>query len=189
MANFTRKAIMDACLALLGKKPISKITVRDIVEECGISRNSFYYHFEDIPSLINAIIVEKADAIIEEHAETSSLLECIQIAAEFAQRNKKAMLNVYKHADRELYEQYLTLACQHIINSYAQKVVGDLDLSKEDRLIIERFLTSIMFGQLIDWLNHDMEYDLVAEFHRYYELRQGEIGKLIETHILHNKKE
>ena len=60
MANFTRKAIMDACIKLLEKKPLNRITVRDIVEECGISRNSFYYHFEDVPSLLKAIIRKTA---------------------------------------------------------------------------------------------------------------------------------
>ena len=184
MANFTRKAIMDACLKLLEKKPISKITVRDIVEECGISRNSFYYHFEDIPALINAIVVETADSIIEAHADSSSLLECLQIAADFAQKNKKAMLNIYKHADRELYEMHLFGALRHIIQSYSRKVVGEVPLSKEDREIVERFLSSILFGQMIDWLNHDMDYDLIAQFRRYYELRQGEIGKMIEQSIL-----
>ena len=45
MASFTRKAIMDSCLRLLEERPVDKITVKDIVEDCGINRNTFYYHF------------------------------------------------------------------------------------------------------------------------------------------------
>ena len=45
MANFTRKAIKEAFLKLLNQRPLSQITVKDIVEDCGINRNSFYYHF------------------------------------------------------------------------------------------------------------------------------------------------
>lgn len=59
MANFTKQAIKAAFLELLDEKPLNKISVRDIVERCGINRNSFYYHFQDIPSLLGEIIVEQ----------------------------------------------------------------------------------------------------------------------------------
>ena len=191
MANFTRKAIMDACIKLLEKKPLNRITVRDIVEECGISRNSFYYHFEDVPSLLKAIIIERTDEIIEENAETASLLDCIRIASEFVKRDKKAMLNVYKHSDRELFEQSLMELCRHTVRRYSEVILRDLGsaaelrtLSDNDKALMERFLSSTLFGQMIDWLDHDMDYDIVRQFERYYELRQGMIGKQIEQHIL-----
>lgn len=44
-ADIHQKAIEIALFKLLNEKPLSKITVKDIVEECGINRNSFYYHF------------------------------------------------------------------------------------------------------------------------------------------------
>ena len=59
MASFTRKAIMASFVKLLEERPLSKVTVKDIVEDCGINRNTFYYHFEDIPSLIEAIVREE----------------------------------------------------------------------------------------------------------------------------------
>ena len=49
MPTFTKAAIKATFISLLNKKPLNKITVKEIVEECGINRNSFYYHFDDIP--------------------------------------------------------------------------------------------------------------------------------------------
>ena len=46
LAGFTRKAIKETFITLLEERPISEITVKDIVETCGINRNSFYYHFQ-----------------------------------------------------------------------------------------------------------------------------------------------
>ena len=63
MANFTKQAIETAFLQLLNEKPLNKISVRDIVEKCGINRNSFYYHFQDIPSLIAEIITSYTDQL------------------------------------------------------------------------------------------------------------------------------
>ena len=44
MANGTKEALADALRQMMKVKPIDKITVKDIAAECGINRNSFYYH-------------------------------------------------------------------------------------------------------------------------------------------------
>ena len=45
MPNFTQKAIKESFIKLLNEKPLHQITVKDIVEDCGVNRNTFYYHF------------------------------------------------------------------------------------------------------------------------------------------------
>ena len=55
---------MESMLRLLEERPLNRITVKDIVEDCGINRNTFYYHFEDIPALIEAIILEQVNQIM-----------------------------------------------------------------------------------------------------------------------------
>ena len=67
MANFTRTAIKSTFLKLLNQRPLGQITDKDIVEDCGINRNSFYYHFEDLPALIEEIIGEQVQALIRLH--------------------------------------------------------------------------------------------------------------------------
>lgn len=50
--NHTRAAIINAFWQLLDEKPYNKITVKNIVERCQVNRNTFYYHFHDIPELL-----------------------------------------------------------------------------------------------------------------------------------------
>ena len=73
MASRTRNAIMDSCVQLLEERPISKISVKDVVEECGINRNTFYYHFQDLPTLIETIVQEEADQLIEDMPKIEQL--------------------------------------------------------------------------------------------------------------------
>ena len=89
MANFTKQAIETAFLQLLNEKPLNKISVRDIVEKCGINRNSFYYHFQDIPSLIAEIITACTDRLIEEYPTISTLDECCEMAFRYAQPQRR----------------------------------------------------------------------------------------------------
>ena len=60
MANFTKKAIEASFIKLLTERPLSQITVKDIVTDCGINRNTFYYYFESIPKLIETVVEEDA---------------------------------------------------------------------------------------------------------------------------------
>lgn len=65
MPNFTERAIKESFVRLLNEKPLSQISVRMIAEDCGIHRNSFYYHYRDIPSLIEDIVKDEVGALIE----------------------------------------------------------------------------------------------------------------------------
>ena len=67
MPGFTKQAIRNPSMKLLNERPVSQITVKDIVQDCGINRNSFYYHYQDIPSMIEEIILEETDEIIRRH--------------------------------------------------------------------------------------------------------------------------
>lgn len=73
MSSLTRNAIVSAFLQLLNERPLSKITVKDIVDSCGINRNTFYYYFEDIPSLIEAISKQEVDLLTQKHAKVDSM--------------------------------------------------------------------------------------------------------------------
>ena len=42
MSKLTQKAIQNSFLKLLESKPIDHITIKDITDDCGISRNTFY---------------------------------------------------------------------------------------------------------------------------------------------------
>ena len=48
MSQITKNALATALKKLLSKKELSKITISNITEECGVNRQTFYYHFKDI---------------------------------------------------------------------------------------------------------------------------------------------
>ena len=59
MSNLTCKALAAAAVSLLEERPLDKITVRDITDRCGLTRNTFYYHFQDIYDLLGYIFGKK----------------------------------------------------------------------------------------------------------------------------------
>ena len=55
MSQMTKRALAASLKKLLADRPLDKVTVTDIAEDCGVGRQTFYYHFEDIYGLVEWI--------------------------------------------------------------------------------------------------------------------------------------
>ena len=173
MTEFTKQAIRNSCIKLLNEKPYNQITVKDIVEECGINRNSFYYHYHDLPSLIEEIVKDEADRLIQNYSGTESIEEGLNAAISFALQNKKAVLHIHQSANREMYEQYLWKMCNHVSETFVNMISSGYSISEQDKQIIIRFHKCECFGLIMDWLNSGMKSDITDNIHRLCELRKG----------------
>ena len=53
------KAIAEGLKELCHHKDFNKISVRDITEQCGLNRQTFYYHFQDKYELLDWIYYQE----------------------------------------------------------------------------------------------------------------------------------
>lgn len=183
MANFTKRAIKDTFIELLNEHPLSQITVKDIVLKCGINRNSFYYHFHDVPSLIEEIITEEMDRIIGQYKTFDSLEMGFNAAIDFAKKNRRAILNIFKSVNRDIFEQYLWKVCDYIVVSFFKNVFTEKPIREDDREIIIQFYKAQCFGMVIDWLTSGMKDDVHDKIHRICELQKGLLEEMIKRSI------
>ena len=161
MPPFAKREIKNSFIKLLTERPISQITVRDIVEDCGVNRNSFYYHFQDIPSLLEEIIVEMTAKVIENLPEESTFEEKVTAALQEINLNKRMIYHIYGSSNREFYEKQLMKICEHVTRTYIRSREYSERVDSKDLEFVISYLKCELFGQLIDWLNHDMSYDIV----------------------------
>ena len=161
MPPFAKREIKNSFIKLLTERPISQITVKDIVEDCGVNRNSFYYHFQDIPSLLEEIIVEMTAKVIENLPEESTFEEKVTAALQEINLNKRMIYHIYGSSNREFYEKQLMKFCEHVTRTYIRSREYSERVDSKDLEFVISYLKCELFGQLIDWLNHDMSYDIV----------------------------
>ena len=180
MISRKRSAIMESLLKLLDERPLNKITVRDIVEDCGINRNTFYYHFEDIPALVDAVVLEEVDRIMRQYASVSSMEECFDAAMQLCVEHRKAVYHIYNSANREMLERSLMKICEHVVTQFVDHAAQGMDIRPGDREIIIHSYKCECFGRVIDWLNSGMKDDAEAEFLRLCELRRGATATMLE---------
>ena len=161
MPPFAKREIKNSFIKLLTERQISQITVKDIVEDCGVNRNSFYYHFQDIPSLLEEIIVEMTAKVIENLPEESTFEEKVTAALQEINLNKRMIYHIYGSSNREFYEKQLMKICEHVTRTYIRSREYSERVDSKDLEFVISYLKCELFGQLIDWLNHDMSYDIV----------------------------
>ena len=179
MASFTSEAIRQAFLSLLEEKPLKRISVRDIVDRCGVNRNTFYYHYQDIPQLLVSIIRDDADAIIRRYPTISTLEECINTAVEFLFTHRKSVLHVYRSVNRDIYESYQWRVCLYAASTYMDGVLKGHTVSDEDRQLMVGYLSCVAFGVVNSWLEQGMHSDIRAQIHRLCEMKQGDLESMI----------
>ena len=183
MPSFTKQAIVAALIQLLGERPLSKITVKDIVETCGINRNSFYYHFPDLPTLVETVLEDEADRMIAQHASLDNLEDCLTAAIDFAKNNKTAALHIFRSGSREAFDRYLDKICQYVVESYIDTVAKDIPIQPRDKAIIVKFFKYELVGFILDWMNDGMRFDIDDEVKRICELFEGATQTAFERSV------
>lgn len=186
----TRKLIQETFVELALEKPVDKITVKEIVDACGINRNSFYYHYEDLPDLIISIIEDMISDESRRHAG-QGIQEVIISMARTLQNNLGLCRNVYYSKNREALSIRLNKTINNLIEDYLEKEqISRFQISEEDREIIIQTYRMEFAGMIREWMQDGMKYDLVHRFVRMLELREGTIDQMLlraqESYLANN---
>ena len=167
MPNFTKKAIKESFIKLLNEKPLSQISVRMVVEDCGINRNSFYYHYQDMLALIEEIVHDQVSELIAAYPTVESLDECV------------TYLFVYNSVNRDLYERSLMNICDYVVVSYLRTAFAGVTISESDLQTVVHFFKCEIFGLSFAWIMNGMKEDAVEEIHRITKVCRGLSDDLI----------
>ncbi len=159
-----KEAIIEAFIQLLDEKPAKRITVNDIAARCGIGRNTFYYYFPNIPALFEAL-EEQWVEMIRDCAAPQSIMDCVAPLVDYATVHKSGFLYVYRSADRARFQTDLDRLWMNIVCRYVEHAAGK-PTNEDERNLLIRALKCAFVGMTLDWLDHDMEYDLIASVHR-----------------------
>lgn len=161
----TKQAIAESLKHLLLKKPITKITINDITEDCHISRMTFYYHFNDIYDLVEWVCEEDARAALSDNRTLDTWQHGFTALLETVRENKVFILNVYRSVDRMQIEQYLKRVTERLLLAIINEQADGISISDENKRYIANFFTYGFIGIMLEWIHHDMreEPEQIAE--------------------------
>ena len=159
MSQVTKRALEASLKNLLLKKPLDKITINDITEDCGINRMTFYYHFKDIYDLIEWCCVEDAKKALEGKKTYDTWQQGFLQIFEAVLDNKPFILNVYHSVSREQVEIYLYKLTYDLLIGVVEEKSEGMNVREEDKRFIADFYKYAFVGLMLDWVKHDMKGD------------------------------
>lgn len=177
----TRKAIQDSFLKLARRKPVDKITVKEIVDDCNINRNSFYYHFEDLPSLIESILEESIQEIWDTKGTLSSRDAMLEMARAF-QGDLDLWRNIYFSKNRDILDIKLMRVSRKSVEAFIDEVCESKfpDIAQSDKELIIRSCAANVYGHLVDWMRNGVNKNYEETFGRLYDLRAGSVRQMLQ---------
>ena len=156
MSQVTKRALEQSLKNLLLKKPLTKITVGEIAEDCGINRMTFYYHFKDIYDLVEWSCLEDAKRALDEKKTYETWQQGLLQIFEAVQQNKPFILNVYRCVHREQVEKYLQPLVDQLLLDVIQDGSAGMTLRDEDKQFIAQIYSYIFIGLMLDWIKDGM---------------------------------
>lgn len=180
MSQVTKRALEASLKNLLLKKPLDKITINDITEDCGINRMTFYYHFKDIYDLIEWCCVEDAKKALEGKKTYDTWQQGFLQIFEAVLDNKPFILNVYHSVSREQVEIYLYKLTYDLLIGVVEEKSAGMNVREEDKKFIADFYKYAFVGLMLDWVRHDMKGDPHRMIEDLSVVMHGNVGAALE---------
>ena len=176
MSQVTKRALEQSLKNLLLKKPLTKITVGDITDDCGINRMTFYYHFKDIYDLVEWSCLDDAKRALDEKKTYDTWQQGLLQIFKAVQENKPFILNVYRCVHREQVEKYLQpLVDQLLLNVINEEAAG-ITVRDEDKQFIAQVYSYMFIGLMLDWIKDDMREDPQQIVEKLSKLIKGSVS-------------
>ena len=160
MPNQTKEVIIRALMDLLGEKSADKVTVKDIVERCGVNRNTFYYHFRDIPDAMDYALRKEIRRIMDEEKTGSSITRTLLNILTYMENKRAILLHIYRSMRQDDMVYYIRQILDYIVDQLAQDLESWKTFPRQEQETLKYFCRCFFEGILKDWMDNGMKYDL-----------------------------
>lgn len=174
---YTENLIREKLIEYLDQKPISQISVMEIAKACEISRNTFYYYYQDIYAVLSDILQLELDRVIGKYTITGSWVESFIWATSFAMQHRKCIYHIYHSMQREELERYLYGISGDVMQRFVIAQNKDIGASEQTCEVIAQFYQGALTQMILQWISTDMEYDPERYIRYIGELFDGNIER------------
>ena len=180
MSQITKRALEQSLKNLLQQKSLSKITISDITEDCGISRMTFYYHFKDIYDLVEWACAEDAARALQNKKTYDTWQQGFVQIFHAVRENKVFVMNVYRCVNREQVEKYLVPLTDQLIMGVITERAAGMTVRETDQQFIAQVYSYAFVGIMLDWIRDDMRADPEELVNRLAMVIRGGITQALE---------
>lgn len=160
-SQITKQMLRDAFLSLLEKKPISKITISELVVLCDVNRKTFYYHFADVYDLLQWHLNNEIDKAISAIDSPYDLDVTIAYSKNYMKQHSYLQNCINEPVARNKFTEVLEKTLYPMIF----KILSDLESSHEKSIdadfkdFLTKNITRTTVLSILDSIENPNEYD------------------------------
>lgn len=182
MQNNTKKILSDALVTNLEKKPVDKITIKDIVNECDLTRQTFYNYFSDIYELVEWTASEAAEKALDNVSDYENWQQGFYNVMMAIKENQYLVMNTYQSIYRDLLEEYIyRVIYSYIIVVVERQAVG-MSVDTKHKDFIAHFYSLAFISLIFEWVKDGMKDDPKEIVEQTGVLVQGDFKKALNKY-------
>lgn len=167
---------------LLSKKALDHITIKDIVEDCGVSRQTFYYHFTDIYQIVEWVYKK----IVTEAGTNSRDIFTWQQGYcrlhESMRKNKLILTSACRSIRREYLEKFMYNVLYDVIHPMVEEEAKGMVIEQNYKDFVAHFYCLAFVAIDLDWVYNGMKEDPSEITKQVGTLMKGNFRKALEKY-------
>ena len=179
----TKKTLAASLKKFMNKKPLSKITVSEIVADCKVNRKTFYYHFEDIYALLKWMLEEEAIEVVKNFDLIVDYEEAMIFVIDYVNENQHILSCAYDSMGREEMKRFfyadLIGVMEKVIDGAEKEY--DCKMQEDYKKFVCNFYTEAITGMLIDWLKDKSVRDKEKTINYLSNIFRSSLGDVIKN--------
>lgn len=159
-SDHTKRAMAASLKHLMAQKPIEKISIREIMEGCGMKRQNFYYHFEDIFDLVKWMFLEEVAAPLRQHEGMLFWQDGLRQLFSYLQENKAVCQCALRSLGRPFLKELFMDEVYSMVRHVADQLTGELEWeNKEQELDMNvQFYVIALAGIVEGWTLDELDF-------------------------------
>lgn len=153
----TKQAMASALKELMAQKPIDRITIHEITEHCGMRRQNFYYHFEDVYDLMRWMFEREAVSLLQNFEGTTLWQDGLLQLFRYLEENRAVCLCALRSVGRDHLRRFFEADIYAIIQRTVEQIADEVGASEhgisDDDIELMTHLHVVGFAAIIQsWL-------------------------------------
>lgn len=155
----TKKALAASLKKLMEKSALDKISIREIVEDCGVNRKTFYYHFNNIYDLVDWMFEEEAIESVKQYDFIRDYENAVRFSMNYIEENEHVVNSALDALGRDELKKFFYNNFVDNMRDIVDEISKDMTIPKDYIDFLINFYTESFASLLIDWIRNRAEKD------------------------------
>lgn len=154
----TEKMLAESLKKLLKELPLEKISVQKLVDDCGVNRKTFYYHFDSMDDLLGWTLETDAIEEFRDVELCNDPEELLRFCIEYSDKNRKMLKKAFGGNSAGFGRLKIYSGCHRIVRLMTERVEREQGVhpSEEYRTYAMEFYAGALARSFYQYIYHQI---------------------------------